>query len=89
MKNLYGCKQATRYWYKCLNQGILAEGFYQSKIDPCLYLHHDYIIVLYTDNTLIFAKDDHMSQPGLTESKQNLLLRMWVSKITALSNTHP
>jgi hypothetical protein len=32
-RHLYGCKQATRNWYKCLNQGILAEGFYQSKTD--------------------------------------------------------
>lgn len=57
-KNLYGCKQAARNWYQCVNQGIIAEGFYQSKTDPCLYLRHDCIIVLYTDDTLIFAPDD-------------------------------
>ncbi len=57
-KNLYGCKQAARNWYQCVNQGIISEGFYQSKTDPCLYLRHDCIIVLYTDDTLIFAPDD-------------------------------
>jgi hypothetical protein len=36
--NLYGCKQAAYNWYHHLNKGILAQGFYQSKIDPCLYL---------------------------------------------------
>jgi hypothetical protein len=36
--NLYGCKQATRNWFQHLNQGILAKGFTQSKVDPCLYL---------------------------------------------------
>lgn len=33
-------------------------GFHQSATDPCLHLHSDCIIVLYTDDTLIFAKDD-------------------------------
>jgi hypothetical protein len=58
-RNLYGCKQAARNWYHHLNQGILAQGFHQSKTDPCLYLRHDCIMILYTDDTLIFAKDDN------------------------------
>jgi hypothetical protein len=57
-RNLYGCKQAARNWFQHLNQGILAEGFTQSKNDPCLYLRHDCILVIYTDDCLIFARDD-------------------------------
>ncbi len=34
--NLYGCKQAAHNWFQHLNQGILAEGFQQSKIDPSI-----------------------------------------------------
>ncbi len=57
-RNLYGCKQATRNCFQHLNQGILSEGFIQSKIDPCLYLRSDCIMVIYTDDCLIFGKDD-------------------------------
>jgi len=56
--NLYGYKQVARNWYNHLSQGILSAGFTQSKIDPCHFCHSDCFIVLYTDDTLIFAKDD-------------------------------
>jgi hypothetical protein len=61
-RNLYGCKQAARNWYQHINQGILSEGFTQSKTDPCLYLRHDCLMVLYTDDCLIFAKEDRPHQ---------------------------
>jgi hypothetical protein len=57
-RNLYGCKQAARNWFQHLNKGILAQGFHQSKIDQCLYLRSDCIMVVYTDDCLIFAKND-------------------------------
>lgn len=44
--NLYGCKQAARNWFRHLTQGLLAEGFKQSKIDPCLFLRQDCIMVI-------------------------------------------
>jgi hypothetical protein len=57
-RNLYGCKQAANNWFRYLTQGLLKEGFYQSKIDPCLYLRNDCIMVVYTDDCLLFAKHD-------------------------------
>jgi hypothetical protein len=57
-RNLYGCKQAARNWFHHLKQGLLAEGFKQSKIDPCLFLRHDCLMVVYTDDCLIFSRDD-------------------------------
>lgn len=57
-RNLYGCKQATYNWYHHLTKGTLSQGFKQSNMDPCLYICHDCIMILYTDDTLIFAKDD-------------------------------
>jgi hypothetical protein len=57
-RNLHGCKQAARNWYNHLTQGILSAGFTQSKIDPCLFFCSDCLIDLYTDDTLIFAKED-------------------------------
>ncbi len=47
--NLYGCKWAACNWYQHLNNGILFEGSY--------HIRHYCIIVLYTDDTLIFASD--------------------------------
>jgi len=41
-----------------LKKGLLSRGFVQSKIDPCLFIRKDCIIVLYTDDCLFFANDD-------------------------------
>lgn len=35
----------------------LAEGFHQTKIDPCLCLRHDCMMVTYMDGCLMFAKN--------------------------------
>ncbi len=47
-----------RNWFQHLNQGLLSQGFTQSKNDPCLYLRADCIMVVYTDDCLIVAKDN-------------------------------
>jgi hypothetical protein len=57
-RNLYGCKQAARNWFKHLTAGLLKEGFTQSKTDCCLFLRNDCIIVVYVDDCLIFSKSD-------------------------------
>jgi len=59
-RNLYGCKQAARNWFKHLTQGLLSEGFRQSISDPCLFLQSDCIIIVYTDDCIIFAKEDRV-----------------------------
>ena len=68
-RNLYGVKQAARNWYLHLKKGLISCGFTQSKIDPCLFIHRDCLIVLYTDDCLIFAKNDTM----ISELCQSLL----------------
>lgn len=65
-KNLYGCKQAARNWFKYLTHGLLSQGFVQSKVDPCLYLWNDYMMVVYTDNCLVFARDDKVIDELIT-----------------------
>jgi len=57
-RNLYGCKQAARNWFKYLTKGLLKEGFRQSAVDPCLFLRNNCILIVYTDDCIIFAKDD-------------------------------
>jgi hypothetical protein len=37
-KNLYGCKQAARNWFRLLCDGLKSEGFQQSSTDSCLFI---------------------------------------------------
>jgi hypothetical protein len=57
-RNLYGCKQAARNWFKYLTQGLLKEGFCQSAVDPCHFLQDNCILIVYTDDCNIIAKED-------------------------------
>jgi len=60
-RNLYGCKQAACNWFQHLTQGLLSEAFQQSSNDHCLFLWRDCIIlIVYMDDCIIFAKDDHI-----------------------------
>jgi hypothetical protein len=45
-------------WFQFLTKGILAEGYTQSAINLCFQLCHDCFRMVYTDDCLIFAKDD-------------------------------
>jgi hypothetical protein len=56
-RNLYGLVQASRNWFLKLRKIYERLGFKQSKSDPCLFLRKDMIIVLYTDDCLLYAKN--------------------------------
>jgi hypothetical protein len=56
-RNLYGLVQASQNWFLKLSAIYERLRFKQSKSDPCLFLRKDMIIVLYTDNCLIYARD--------------------------------
>jgi hypothetical protein len=56
-QNLYGLVQASRNWFLKLSAIYERLGFKQSKSDQCLFLRKDMIIVLYTDDCLIYARD--------------------------------
>jgi len=73
-RNLYGCHQATRNWFTYLTKGLLAHGFKQSVHEPCLYLHHDCIMIVYTDDCLIFAKDDSTIDTSIKALSETYLL---------------
>jgi histone deacetylase 1/2 len=57
-KNLYGLRQAGCNWFETLRSSLLSYGFNQSIVDPCLFLRHDIVLVLYVDDCLFFAKED-------------------------------
>jgi hypothetical protein len=56
-RNLYSLVQASRNWFLKLSDIYKRLGFKQSKSDPCLFLQKDMIIILYTDDCLLYARD--------------------------------
>ena len=56
--NLYGVKQAAQNWYLHLKQGLISHGFIQSNINPCLFIQNNCILMVYTNDCLMFAQDD-------------------------------
>jgi hypothetical protein len=57
-KNMYGLHQAGHNWYKRLYDELLSAGFTQSRVDKCLFIRHNCIVVVYVDDCLIFSKDN-------------------------------
>jgi hypothetical protein len=55
LKNMYGLKQAGHNWYNHLTDNLLSIGFRQSRIDKCLFICKDCIILIYVDDCLIFS----------------------------------
>jgi hypothetical protein len=56
-RNLYGLVQASRNWFLKLSATYERLGFKQSKSDPCLFIRKDMIIVIYTNDCLLYARD--------------------------------
>ena len=54
-KNLYGSKQGSRVWYNFLKQGLLNQGFEQSKTDPAVFYKGQTIFVVYVDNGILIG----------------------------------
>ena len=74
VKNLYGTKQAAANWFEMLKAGLVKEGFHQSKIDPCLFLRQDAIIITYVDDCLIFMKEKDKIQELLNNLQKTFIL---------------
>ena len=62
-KNLYGLKQAGHNWSEKLSGALGNLSIYPSKVDPCVFMGEDVIVLLYVDYFLIFSQDkDNINQ---------------------------
>jgi hypothetical protein len=59
INNIYGQKQAGKVWNDFLIHGLTTKlGFIQSKNDPSLLWRGKYVIIIYTDDTIITGPDE-------------------------------
>jgi hypothetical protein len=56
-RNIYVLVQASRNWFLKLSAIYERLGFKKSKSDPCLFLSKYMIILLYTDDCILYARD--------------------------------
>jgi len=58
-KSLYGLKQAPRNFFMHLQAKLESIGFVSDPdIDPCLFVSHKVICLVYVDDTLFFSPDE-------------------------------
>jgi len=58
-----------------LIKGLLAQGFHQSTIDPCLFLCSDCIMILYRDDCCIFGLSDQAISTLLASLSEEFVLQ--------------
>jgi ATP-binding cassette subfamily B (MDR/TAP) protein 1 len=85
-KSLYGLKSAPKSWNKTFTEWAVKHGFFQSKVEPCMFFHcsGQAILVVYVDDLLVAAETQH-----LLEEISNLLqcgfnMRMFAAPETFL-----
>lgn len=54
LMNIYGGKDAGRTWYLHLKNGLIKIGFEVSQIDECVFYRKTSILLVYTDDCIIF-----------------------------------
>ena len=60
IKNLYGTKNAARNWFLHLQEVLTSKphGFRASKVDPCVFIQEDCIVLVYTNDCIIIGRND-------------------------------
>jgi hypothetical protein len=56
-KSLYGLKQSPRNHFLNLKRKLEDLGLVASKADPCLFVSDRVIVLVYVDDTLLYARD--------------------------------
>ena len=65
-------KEAPKLWYQKVTAGLVEMGFERSQHDQCLFMHKEkkIILLLYTDDCLLFCETDAMLQEMITTMKR-------------------
>jgi hypothetical protein len=50
IQNVYGLADASLTWHEHLKKGLVAYGFEQSQVDPCLFYKSQVLFILYVDD---------------------------------------
>lgn len=56
VKSLYGTANAPLLWFNHLSKHLLALGFHQSKLDPCLWYSKRVTVIIYVDDLAVAAR---------------------------------
>ena len=56
-KNLYFLKQSGHNWFENLSSALGNLSINPSKVDPCVFIRKDIIVLVYVDNFLIISRD--------------------------------
>ena len=56
-KKLHGLKKSGQNWFKKLFSALGNLSINPSKVDPCVFIRYDIIVVVYVDNCLMFSRD--------------------------------
>ena len=57
-KSLYGLKQSSLNWYEKLKQGLEKRNFVPSKVDPCVFISENILVLTYVDDCIIMGKTE-------------------------------
>ena len=55
-RSLYGLKQASANWYEMLSKGLKDRKFEPSKVDPCVFIGKNSIILCYVDDCIVISR---------------------------------
>ena len=62
LKSIYGLRQAPRIWFNHFKTSLVAFGFTQSDVDPCLFIYkHESSVIyglLWVDDLVLMTNDD-------------------------------
>jgi hypothetical protein len=68
-KNIYGQKQAGNAWNDYLVKKLVAIGFVQSRVDPCLFFRGRTLYALYTDDSILASPDNEVIEQIMKDMK--------------------
>lgn len=58
LRSLYGLKQSSKCWYKCLIDFLKSCGFNESCADPCLFFKQDVVLMFHVDDGLVMGTNE-------------------------------